>query len=140
MTHALLHGQEDTVLGDTGYAGAEKRPDLEGCRAAFLIAAKRSKVKAIRNARDREQVERWETCRASMRAKVEHPFWVIKQQFGYAKVRYRGLAKSTAQVLTLIALSNLWMVRRQLMPAQGEVSPADGWRWQSRLKAALQCG
>ena len=117
MTHALLHGQEDTVLGDSGYTGADKRPDLEGCKAAFLIAAKRSKVKAIRNARDRKQVERWETCKASMRSKVEHPFRVIKRQFGYTKVRYRGLAKNTAQVLTLFALSNLWMVRRQLMPA-----------------------
>jgi len=52
-----------------------------------------------------------------MRAKVEHPFRQIKRQFGYTKARYRGLAKNTAQVLTLFALSNLWMVRRQLLPA-----------------------
>jgi IS5 family transposase len=117
MTHALLHGKEDTVLGDSGYTGADKRPELEACKATFLIAAKRSKVKAIRNARERKQVERWETCKASLRSKVEHPFRVIKRQFGYTKVRYRGLAKNTAQVLMLFALSNLWMVRRQLMPA-----------------------
>ncbi|MDM7580390.1 transposase, partial [Xanthomonas fragariae] len=54
-----------------------------------------------------------------VRAKVEHPFRVIKRQFGYTKVRYRGLAKNTAHVLTLFALSNLWMVRRQLLPARG---------------------
>ncbi len=54
-----------------------------------------------------------------MRAKVEHPFRVIKRQFGYTKVRYRGLAKNTAQVLTLFALSNLWMKRKQLMPVVG---------------------
>ncbi len=54
-----------------------------------------------------------------MRAKVEHPFRVIKRQFGYTKVRYRGLAKNTAQVQTLFALSNLWMVRRHLLPARG---------------------
>ncbi|MBV6744250.1 transposase, partial [Xanthomonas vasicola] len=53
--------------------------------------------------------------------KVEHPFRVIKRQFGYAKVRYRGLAKNTAQVLTLFALSNLWLKRKQLMPAVGKV-------------------
>ncbi len=53
-----------------------------------------------------------------MRAKVEHPFRVIKRQFGYTKVRYRGLAKNTAQVQTLFALSNLWMVRRHLLPAR----------------------
>ncbi len=54
-----------------------------------------------------------------MRAKVEHPFRVIKRQFGYTKVRYRGLAKNTAQVLTLFALSNLWMKRKQLIPVVG---------------------
>ncbi|MEQ7330171.1 transposase, partial [Xanthomonas campestris pv. campestris] len=52
---------------------------------------------------------------------VEHPFRVIKRQFGYTKVRYRGLAKNTAQVLTLFALSNLWIKRKQLMPAMGSV-------------------
>ena len=54
-----------------------------------------------------------------MRAKVEHPFRVIKQQFGYAKVRYRGLAKNTARLTMLFAMSNLWMVRKQLMGAHG---------------------
>jgi len=76
-------------------------------------------VKAIKNARDRRQQERWESCKASMRAKVGHPFRAIKRQLGYTKVRYRGLAKNTSQVLTLFALSNVWMTRRQLMPAQG---------------------
>ena len=57
--------------------------------------------------------------KTSVRAKVEHPFRVIKRQFGYTKVRYRGLAKNTAQLLTLFALSNRWMVRRQLLPARG---------------------
>ncbi len=59
-----------------------------------------------------------------MRAKVEHPFRVIKRQFGYTKVRYRGLAKNTAQVQTLFALSNLWMVRRHLLPARDNAA----WR------------
>jgi len=119
VTHELLHGKEDCVLGDSGYTGADARAELRDCKATFLIAKKRGTVKAIRNARDRRQHERWESCKASMRAKVEHPFRVIKRQFGYTKVRYRGLAKNTAQVLTLFALSNLWMTRRQLMPVQG---------------------
>ena len=54
-----------------------------------------------------------------MRARVEHPFWVIKRQFGYRRVRYRGLAKNAAQVLTLFALSNLWMQRRTLLAMAG---------------------
>lgn len=119
VTHELLHGKEDCVLGDSGYTGADKRAELEDCKATFFIAEKRSKVQAIKNKRQRRQYERWESCKASMRAKVEHPFRVIKRQFGYTKVRYRGLAKNTGQALTLFALSNLWMTRRQLMPAQG---------------------
>lgn len=119
VTHARLHGKEDCVLGDSGYTGADARPELQRCKATFLIAKKRGKVKAIKNARDKRQHERWESCKASMRAKVEHPFRVIKRQFGYTKVRYRGLAKSTAQVLTLFALSNVWMTRRQLLPTKG---------------------
>ncbi|OLH36109.1 transposase, partial [Xanthomonas oryzae] len=62
---------------------------------------------------------RWEHFKAGARAKVEHPSRVIKRQFGYTRVRYRGLAKNTAQVQTLFALSNLWMVRRHLLPARG---------------------
>ena len=58
--------------------------------------------------------------KASVRAKVEHPFRVIKRQFGYVKVRYRGLAKNTAQLITLFALSNIWMTRSRLLQrAQG---------------------
>ena len=56
-----------------------------------------------------------EKLKASIRAKVEHPFRVIKRQFGFVKVRYRGLKKNTAQIVTLFALSNLWMVRSKLM-------------------------
>jgi IS5 family transposase len=60
-----------------------------------------------------------EKIKAGIRAKVEHPFRVIKRQFGYVKVRYRGLKKNTAQLVTLFALSNLWMVRGKLIGAQG---------------------
>lgn len=59
--------------------------------------------------------ERVEKMKASIRAKFEHPFRTLKRQFGFTKVNYRGLEKNTAQIVTLFALSNLWMVRRQLM-------------------------
>ncbi|WP_143706872.1 transposase, partial [Xanthomonas oryzae] len=58
---------------------------------------------------------------ASVRAKVEHPFRVIKRRFGYTKVRYRGLAENTAHVLSLFALSTLWMKRKQLLHAMESV-------------------
>ena len=56
--------------------------------------------------------------KASVRAKVEHPFRVIKRQLGCAKVRYRGLKKNTAQLVTRFALSNLWMARSKLLAMQ----------------------
>jgi len=61
-----------------------------------------------------------EYAKAQVRAKVEHPFRVIKRQFGYTKVRFRGLVKNIAQQTTLFALSNLWMMRKRLLNA-GEV-------------------
>jgi len=60
-------------------------------------------------------LDKIEKLKAGIRAKVEHPFRVIKRQFGFTKVRYRGLLKNTAQLVTLFALSNLWMARRHLI-------------------------
>ena len=54
-----------------------------------------------------------------IRDRVEHPFRVIKRQFGYVKTRYSGLKKNTAQLITLFALYNLWMVRAKLQGEQG---------------------
>nr|WP_262404495.1 IS5 family transposase [Xanthomonas oryzae] len=119
VTHALLHGKEDSVFGDSGYTGAEK--NATSCRAARLHFHCRQALHDSSHWQQsaRAWAERWEHFKASVRAKVEHPFRVIKRQFGYTKVRYRGLAKNTAQVQTLFALSNLWMVRRHLLPARG---------------------
>jgi IS5 family transposase len=60
-------------------------------------------------------IDKLEKIKASIRAKVKHPFRVIKCQFGYRKTRYRGLVKNTAQLITLFALSNLWMVRKRMI-------------------------
>jgi IS5 family transposase len=64
-------------------------------------------------------LDKAEQLKASVRAKVEHPFRVIKCQFGFTKVRYKGLAKNTAQLITLFALNNVWMTRRHLLGARG---------------------
>lgn len=112
------------MCGDSGYTGLEKREEMATKRELrYLIAEKPSKLKQIKikNKRELKWAKRWEHAKASLRAKVEHPFRVIKRQFGYVKVRYRGLAKNTAQVLTLFALSNLWLKRKQLLPAVGSV-------------------
>ena len=118
--NSLLHGHETDVFADAGYQGAHKRPDAkEG--VTWHVAMRPGKRRAL----DKENkpidalIEQVEKIKASIRAKVEHPFRVIKRQFGYTKVRYRGLMKNTLQLKTLFALSNLWMVRHQLMAAQG---------------------
>jgi IS5 family transposase len=111
----LLHGQEQAAHGDAGYQGAHKRPDARA-GVVWHVAMRHGQRKALDAATSAADalIEQVEHLKASVRAKVEHPFRVIKRQFGYVKVRYRGLKKNTAQLLTLFALSNLWMVRRQL--------------------------
>ncbi|WEN15592.1 IS5 family transposase [Rhodanobacter sp. AS-Z3] len=115
----LLHGQEKTVHADAGYQGAEKRAPKRG--RTWHIAAKRGSVKAMPEGELKDAVKHTEHMKAAVRAKVEHPFRVVKRQFGYQKVRFKGLLKNTAQILTLFALSNLWMVRRTLLASAGEV-------------------
>jgi IS5 family transposase len=68
---------------------------------------------------EKRALEKIEKAKASVRAKVEHRFRVIKRQFGLMKVRFRGLAKNTAHVITLFALANLWMARRRLLAMTG---------------------
>ena len=122
VAHRLLHGQEETVCGDSGYTGLDKREDMQGKGdLGYLIAAKPSVLKQIKRRGEQKLARELEHAKASLRAKVEHPFRVIKRQFGYTKVRYRGLVKNTAQVLTLFALSNLWMVRRPLLITAGKL-------------------
>jgi IS5 family transposase len=112
--NALLHGQETAAFGDAGYQGAGKRPDARS-DVRWNIAMRPGQRRALDKSRESNRlIDELEKLKASIRAKVEHPFRVIKRQFGYVKVRYRGLAKNTAQLHTLFALSNLWMARRQL--------------------------
>lgn len=117
----LLHGKEEHVWGDSGYRGAQARVNREELQ--WHIAARPSDIARMPEGRARKRVQKQEHRKASIRAKVEHPFRVIKRQFGFVKVRFRGLAKNTAHVVTLFALSNLWMARKQLMAITGVVRP-----------------
>lgn len=113
--NSLLHGNESVAFGDAGYQGIEKRPDAKA-DVIWYVAMRPGKRRAL-NKEDAADamIEQAEKLKAGIRAKVEHPFRVIKRQFGFVKVRYRGLKKNTAQLFTLCALSNLWMVRSKLM-------------------------
>src|SRR5438105_763750 len=79
------------------------------------VAMKPGKRRALRDTAAGRLRDRAERLEAQVRARGEHSFRVIKRQFGYVKVRYRGLTKNTAQLHTLFALANIWMVRRQLL-------------------------
>jgi len=85
------------VGADAGYTGVEKRPEHEGREVIWQIAARRSTYKKLSKRSALYKAKRKiEKAKAQVRAKVEHPFRVIKRQFGYVKVRFRGLAKNTA--------------------------------------------
>jgi IS5 family transposase len=117
----LLHGKERVVHADAGYTGAQAHVEREDLQ--WKIAMKRGKLNAMPEGRKKAAIEKRERAKASIRARVEHPFRVIKRQFGLMKVRFRGLAKNTSHLVTLFALSNLWMARKRLLALMGEVRP-----------------
>jgi IS5 family transposase len=115
QAHGLLQGQETVVLGDAGYQGVDRRPENQARPVTWHVALRPGVRRALPNdelGRLRQRIER---VKASLRAKVEHPFHVVKNLFRYRKTRYRGLAKNTAQVVTLFGLANLvlagWRLR-----------------------------
>jgi len=115
--NSLLHGEETLAYGDAGYQGIDKRADAKDT-VSWQIAMRPGKRKLLNKENEADAlIDQAEKLKAGIRAKVEHPFRVIKRQFGYVKVRYRGLKKNTAQLFTLFALSNLWMARGKLMGA-----------------------
>jgi len=109
----LLHGDEQVVYGDKGYAGEERRQAMCEKEIRWGVLAKAARGRSLT-----EQQEARNKRLSSIRAKVEHPFRVIKRQFNYLKARYRGIAKNAAQVFSLFALSNLYMARRRILTLQ----------------------
>ena len=107
----LLHGKEKRVWGDAGYCGIEKREEHKNRKVDWFIAERPGKRATMSKV-----AKECETIKASVRAKVEHPFRVIKGMFGYSKVRYRGLAKNTNRLYLLAGLHNLLRVKRVLLP------------------------
>ena len=106
----LLHGEETSVWADRGYVSAEREAAFTGRGKVWGVMRK-----APRGGRLHPADEDINRIIAMVRAKVEHPFRVVKRQFGHVKTRYRGLAKNRAQLFTLFALGNLFLVRRRLL-------------------------
>jgi IS5 family transposase len=121
QTHALLHGAEKQAHADAGYLGVEKREEIAAAAPGveWHVAAKRGKVKAMAEGLLKELTVQLERVKAQVRARVEHPFHILKNIFGHRKARYRGLSKNTAQLHSLFALVNLFLVRRPLLSAAG---------------------
>jgi transposase, IS5 family len=117
QTHLLLHGQEQIVYADAGYVGVEKREEIASHHAGvqFEVASKRGAIKRMAEGPMKELTCQIETLKARVRSKVEHCFHVVKNLFGYRKVRYRGLKKNLAQLHTLFALANLVLAKRVLL-------------------------
>ena len=120
--HELLHGQETTVGADSGYTGLHKRDEIKQAQREgklrndiqWNIAMKPGTVRGMPQGPLKALTQICERIKARVRARVEHPYHVIKNLFGYRKVSYRGLAKNAARAKVHAALANLYIARRRL--------------------------
>ena len=121
QAHGLPHGEVRIALADAGYQGVEKRKENQGSSVDWVVAMGPGKRRAWPDTVPGRRVEHLEHVKARIRAKVEHPFPVIKNILGLKKVRYRGLAKNTAQLFTRFGRTNLVRAKRRLfvLPIQG---------------------
>jgi IS5 family transposase len=108
-TARLLQGDEDCVWADAGYQGVAKRPEHLDRDVDWQIAMRPG---SRRQLNPRSVAGRAEKAKASVRAKVEHPFRYVKRMFGYDKVRYRGLAKNEQRISMLLGFTNLLIAER----------------------------
>ncbi len=112
--HALLHGHEEQAFGDASYIGVDKRDEMKDKTVKWHVAAKRGNIKAMQEGPLKNLVIALEKTKAQIRARVEHPFHISKNLFRHRKMRYKGLAKNTAQLFSLFGLANLVIARNLL--------------------------
>jgi len=122
QAQALLHGDETDVFGDAGYLGVEKREENLALPVTWHIAMRPSKRKALPKTAAGELMEKLEHAKASIRAKVEHPFHAVKNLFMHRKTRYKGMAKNKAQMFSLFGLANLLLARRWLCGSDSQIA------------------
>jgi IS5 family transposase len=109
----LLHGEEKVLYGDSGYKRIAKRPEAAGKAAQFRVAMHPGKRRALPDTPEGKLLDLMEKAKAHILAKGEHPFLVIKQQFGFQKTRLHGMATNPCMGNVLAALTNLLLARRQ---------------------------
>ena len=116
-TSELMHGEEETLNGDSGYIGADKRPEAirknkQGKKIKYIINRKKSSINKLSKSGQYAAKKR-EHEKSSVRCKVEHVFAVVKRLFGYRKTRYRGLRKQMLKSYIMFALANLYLADRK---------------------------
>ena len=115
QAHALLPCEETDVFADAGYVGVASREENQDRAVNWHVAMRPGKCRALPATPLSKVLEAIEHTNARIRAKVEHPFHVVKNLFKHKRTRYRGLAKNAAQLLTLFGLANLMLAKRRLM-------------------------
>ena len=124
QTPELLHGQETELWADAGYVGVDKREDMQAAlikneqthTLKLHVAKRRSTISRMSEGWQKAIAQAYEKLKAQVRARVEHPFHVVKNLFHYKKARYKGISKNDCQLNMLFALSNLYMVRGEVCP------------------------
>jgi len=122
-THEVLHGEETMVFVDAGYTGVHKRAEVVQAQVEgkirkdieWHVAKRRSTITKMAEGTLKTLTQALERVKAQIRARVEHPFHVVKNLFHFKKVRYKGLAKNEAQLYTIFALANLVIAKKKLM-------------------------
>lgn len=109
----LLHGQERELFGDQAYWSEDHR---QHCRHAGIAYRVNRRARPGRTLTEGQKTIN--QARSRQRARGEHAFHVVKNLWGFTKVRYRGIYKNTVRVLTMFALTNLYLARRLLAPRQ----------------------
>ncbi|MEZ6939843.1 IS5 family transposase [Aeromonas sp. S12(2024)] len=111
----LLQDEEVFEFVDAGYQGAKNREELANVKAQWAIAMRPGKLKALKKHPPKNKaIIAFERLKSSIRAKVEHPFLLIKRQFGFVKARYKGLLKNGNQLAMLFTLANLFRVGQMI--------------------------
>jgi IS5 family transposase len=122
-THEVLHGEETKVFVDAGYTGVAKREEVVRAQEdgkickdiEWSVAKRRSTITKMAEGTLKTLTKALERVKAQIRARVEHPFHVVKNLFHFRKVRYKGLAKNKAQLYSLFGLANLVIAKNRLM-------------------------
>jgi IS5 family transposase len=106
----LLHGEEKAIFGDKGYYDEKKKKEARRSGIFWGVLDKCKRGRGLSSSQKKRNKKL-----SSIRSKVEHPFRILKCQWKFTKVRYKGIYKNTCQIFTLLMLGNIYMLRKELI-------------------------